>query len=99
MEKIAGGFAMIAKRDFYTFMIMVLVIIGLSIPAYFSMAGGALLVGVGGIIALMRRARRTSKKAKPETKKADKSKSEAKTEEKAEEQSEPKAEDQTEDAS
>ena len=99
MEKIAGGFAMIAKRDFYTFMIMVLVIIGLSIPAYFIMAGGALLVGVGGIIALMRRARRTSKKAKPETKKADKSKSEAKTEEKAEEQSEPKAEDQTEDAS
>ncbi|MBR4985685.1 MAG: CDP-alcohol phosphatidyltransferase family protein [Proteobacteria bacterium] len=62
LERVAGGFAMIAKRDSYTFMIMVLVIIGLSIPAYFIMAGGAFLVGIGGIIALSNRARKLAKK-------------------------------------
>lgn len=56
IDKIAGGFAWIAKRDFYTFLLMVLVIIGFYKPAYYIMTAGAACVGVGGIVALSLRA-------------------------------------------
>ncbi|MBQ9242252.1 MAG: CDP-alcohol phosphatidyltransferase family protein [Proteobacteria bacterium] len=79
VETVAGWFAWIAKRDFYTFLIMVLVIIGLSIPAYFIMATGAFLVGIGGIVALSLRARRTVKKANSSSSETNKAVTDAKT--------------------
>ena len=62
VDLIAGGFAWIAKRDFYTFLIMCLVIFGLYLPAYGTMLIGASCVGIGGIIALTIRAIRMSAK-------------------------------------
>ena len=63
LDKIAGGFAWVAKRDFYTFLIMCLVIIGylskidaFYYAAFFIMLTGATFVGVGGLIALTIRA-------------------------------------------
>ena len=63
-EAIAGGFAWIAKRDFYTFLIMVLVICHLNKTAYFIMLTGASFVGIGGIIALTLRTIRSCFKKK-----------------------------------
>ena len=56
LAKIAGGFAWCAKRDFYTFLIMILVLCSLYRVAYFVMLTGAICVGVGGLIALTIRA-------------------------------------------
>lgn len=63
-EAIAGGFAWVAKRDFYTFLIMLLVCFGLYKTAYFVMLTGASFVGVGGIIALTLRSIRSCFKKK-----------------------------------
>lgn len=63
-DLIAGGFAWIAKRDFYTFLIMLLVICDLNQPAYFIMLTGASFVGIGGLIALSIRAIRHRGKPK-----------------------------------
>ena len=60
----SGGFAWIAKRDFYTFLIMLLVICDLNQPAYFIMLTGASFVGIGGLIALSIRAIRHRGKPK-----------------------------------
>lgn len=67
LDLIAGGFAWIAKRDFYTFLIMCLVMAGacfspLYYAAYFIMLIGASFVGIGGISALTLRAIRNRKK-------------------------------------
>ena len=69
LDKIAGGFAWIAKRDFYTFLIMCLVIIGylskievFYYVAFFIMLTGASFVGIGGLIALTIRAFRQGRK-------------------------------------
>lgn len=59
LDAIAGAFAWIAKRDFYTFLIMLLVLFGLYRVSYFTMLIGASFVGVGGIIALSLRAIRS----------------------------------------
>lgn len=64
VELIAGGFAWIAKRDFYTFLIMCLVLVTLYKPAYYVMLTGASFVGVGSICALSLRAIKKSKKQK-----------------------------------
>ena len=68
IDMIAGGFAWIAKRDFYTFLIMLLVIFSLYLPAYYVMLTGATLVGVGGICALAIRAYRQARKRSAEKK-------------------------------
>ncbi|GEM_PF-2338602 len=68
VDLIAGGFAWIAKRDFYTFLIMWLVIFGLYLPAFGTMLIGASFVGIGGIIALTIRAIRMSSKKRKEKK-------------------------------
>lgn len=62
LDLIAGGFAWIAKRDFYTFMFMCLVICGFNRIAYFIMLGGASCVGIGSIVALTIRAFRNMAK-------------------------------------
>ena len=69
LDKIAGGFAWIAKRDFYTFMIMCLVIIGaiskldfFYYAAFFIMLAGASFVGIGSLFALTIRAFRNLRK-------------------------------------
>ena len=56
LEKVAGGFAWIAKRDFYTFLIMCLVICTCYRVAYFVMLAGASFVGIGSFFALSIRA-------------------------------------------
>lgn len=63
-DAVAGGFAWIAKRDFYTFLIMVLVCCQLHKTAYFVMLVGASFVGIGGIAALSLRAVRSCFKKK-----------------------------------
>jgi len=63
-DMVAGGFAWIAKRDFYTFLIMVLVILGFNKVAFFVMLTGASFVGIGSVIALSMRAVRNSRKNK-----------------------------------
>lgn len=64
LDMIAGGFAWVAKRDFYTFMFMCLIICGFNRIAYFIMLGGASCVGIGGICALTIRAIRNASKNK-----------------------------------
>ena len=66
LDLIAGGFAWIANRDFYTFLIMCLVILGFYLPAFGTMLIGASCVGIGGLIALTIRACRNSSKKKKE---------------------------------
>lgn len=68
IDLIAGGFAWIAKRDFYTFLIMLLVIFSLYKPAYYTMLTGATFVGVGGLCALSIRAYRQARKRSAEKK-------------------------------
>ncbi|MFA5625256.1 MAG: CDP-alcohol phosphatidyltransferase family protein [Bradymonadales bacterium] len=46
-EHIAGGFAWIAKRDFYTLLLMFFVIFGLARSAFFVMLAGTALVATG----------------------------------------------------
>lgn len=53
---VAEGFAWIAKRDFYTFLIMCLILLSLYKTAYFIMLVGAAFVGIGGFFALSIRA-------------------------------------------
>lgn len=63
-DKIAGAFAWIAKRDFYTFLIMCLVLCGFFKTAYFIMLIGASFVGIGGLVALSIRAVKKMKSKK-----------------------------------
>ncbi len=70
-DMVAGGFAWIAKRDFYTFLIMLLVILGFNKIAFFVMLIGASFVGIGGIIALSIRAVRSSRKEQAQAQNAD----------------------------
>ena len=70
LDKIAGVFAWIAKRDFYTFMFMCLVIFGLNRVTYFIMLCGAFFVGVGGFCALTIRAFRNASKKRKQKKAA-----------------------------
>jgi len=52
LDLVAGGFAWIAKRDFYTFLVMSLILLTLYKAAYFIMLTGATFIGVGSLIAL-----------------------------------------------
>ena len=61
-DLVAGGVAWLCKRDFYTFLIMCLVIFGLYKPAYYTMLTGASCVGIGGVVALSLRAIRKGRK-------------------------------------
>ncbi|MCL2325827.1 MAG: CDP-alcohol phosphatidyltransferase family protein [Proteobacteria bacterium] len=63
LDLIAGGFAWVAKRDFYTFIIMTLVLLTLNKAAYFTMLTGATFIGVGSLIALGLRAIRKKLRA------------------------------------
>ena len=63
-DGVAGAFAWIAKRDFYTFLIMCVVLCGGYRIAYFIMLAGASFVGIGGLIALTLRSVRLSKNSK-----------------------------------
>lgn len=93
LDLIAGGFAWIAKRDFYTFLIMVLVIVGLVTPAYYVMLAGASCVGVGSLFALSIRAIRSARKNKA-AKKAQMIDALSKKESKIEDET-PRSEDET----
>ncbi len=70
VDLVAGGFAWIAKRDFYTFLIMILVIIHQTPIAYYVMLTGASFVGIGSLIALTIRAARNARRKRMELKKS-----------------------------
>ncbi len=68
VDLVATGFAWICKRDFYTFLIMVLIIAGAYHVAYFVMLPCAFIIAFGGMVALSIRAIRGTGKKKKDAK-------------------------------